>query len=122
MTNTRITDPEIFERRYPARLLEFSVRRGSGGAGKKRGGDGVVRRIEFLRPVTLSLLTQRRGPNPPYGSAGAKPGAIGRNHLQHADGTVVDLGGIIQFDVGTGDILKIETPGGGGYGPPNKQQ
>lgn len=116
MTNTRITDPEILERRYPARVLEFSVRRGSGGSGNHRGGDGVVRRIEFLKPLTLSLVTQRRGPHPPYGMAGGKPGALGRNTLIRADGTVVDLAGIAQFEVGVGDVLVIETPGGGGYG------
>ncbi|HEX4413119.1 MAG TPA: hydantoinase B/oxoprolinase family protein [Lacipirellulaceae bacterium] len=122
MTNTRITDPEIFERRYPARLLKFSVRRGSGGAGKHRGGDGVVRRIEFLHPVTLSLLTQRRGPHPPYGMAGGEPGALGHNQIRRADGTVVDLAGITQIEVAPGDLLKIETPGGGGYGSPTKEQ
>jgi 5-oxoprolinase (ATP-hydrolysing) len=122
MTNTRITDPEIFERRYPARLHKFSVRRGSGGAGRNRGGDGVVRTIEFLQPVTLSLLTQRRGPHPPYGMAGGGPGALGRNRLHRADGSVVDLGGTTQLDVVAGDILTIETPGGGGYGSPTKQE
>ena len=78
MTNTRLTDPEILERRYPVRVREFSIRRGSGGAGRHRGGDGVVRRMEFLRPLTLSLLTQRRGPHPPYGMAGGEAGAAGR--------------------------------------------
>jgi 5-oxoprolinase (ATP-hydrolysing) len=120
MTNTRITDPEIFERRYPARLHEFSVRRGSGGAGRNRGGDGVLRSIEFLRPVTLSLLSQRHGPHPPYGMAGGEPGALGRNRLHRADGSVVELGGIAQLEVVVGDILTIETPGGGGYGSPTK--
>ena len=75
MTNTRLTDPEILERRYPVRLLEFSIRRGSGGRGRHRGGDGVVRRIEFLRPLEVSILSQRRGPYPPYGMAGGEPGA-----------------------------------------------
>jgi 5-oxoprolinase (ATP-hydrolysing) len=116
MTNTRITDSEIFERRYPVRLREFSIRRGSGGAGRHCGGDGVVRSIEFLRPVALSLLTQRRGPYPPYGLAGGKAGALGRNQLQRADGTVVELAGITQLEAAAGDILLIETPGGGGYG------
>jgi 5-oxoprolinase (ATP-hydrolysing) len=120
MTNTRITDPEIFERRYPVRLREFSIRRGSGGAGQHCGGDGVVRSIEFLRPVALSLLTQRRGPNPPYGLLGGEAGALGRNQLQRADGSIVELAGIAQLEVAAGDILMIETPGGGGYGLRNK--
>ncbi|HEY3391438.1 MAG TPA: hydantoinase B/oxoprolinase family protein, partial [Lacipirellulaceae bacterium] len=119
MTNTRLTDPEILERRYPARLREFSIRRGSGGAGGNRGGDGVVRRLEFLRPVTLSLLTQRRGPHPPYGMAGGQPGALGRNRIVRADGETVPLAGIAQVSVSAGDTLIIETPGGGGYGEPN---
>jgi len=118
MTNTRLTDPEIMERRYPVRVREFSIRRGSGGQGKHCGGDGVVRQIEFLRPLTLSLLTQRRGPHPPYGAAGGEPGALGRNRLKRADGTVIELGGIIQLEVAEGDILMIETPGGGGFGKP----
>jgi 5-oxoprolinase (ATP-hydrolysing) len=116
MTNTRLTDPEILERRYPVRVREFSIRRGSGGEGKHRGGDGVIRHIEFLRALTLSVLSQRRGPHPPYGAAGGKRGTPGRNRLQRADGTVVDLGGIRQLQVGAGDILMIETPGGGGFG------
>lgn len=118
MTNTRLTDPEILERRYPVRLHEFAIRRGSGGIGKHRGGDGVVRQIEFVRPVTLSLLTQRRGPHPPYGMAGGGPGMLGRNRLRRADGTTVDLGGIAQLNVAAGDILTVETPGGGGFGKP----
>jgi 5-oxoprolinase (ATP-hydrolysing) len=116
MTNTRITDPETMERRYPVRLREFSIRRGSGGSGKHRGGDGVVRRIEFLSPLTLSLLTQRRGAHPPYGMAGGEAGAIGQNRLQLADGTIAQLPGITQREVYPGDTLIIETPGGGGFG------
>ncbi|MFO0791142.1 MAG: hydantoinase B/oxoprolinase family protein [Pirellulales bacterium] len=116
MTNTRLTDPEILERRYPVRLREFAVWRGSGGAGRQRGGDGVVREIEFLKPVTLSLLSERRGPHPPYGMRGGQPGTLGRNQLVKADGTVIDLGGIVQLDVAVGDTLRVETPGGGGFG------
>jgi 5-oxoprolinase (ATP-hydrolysing) len=118
MTNTRTTDPEILERRYPVRVREFSIRRGSGGTGFHNGGDGVVRQIGFLRPVTLSVLSERRGQHPPYGMAGGKPGAIGRNHLVRADGSIVELGGIAQLDVAAGDILVVETPGGGGFGEP----
>ncbi len=116
MTNTRLTDPEVIERRYPVRVLEFSIRRGSGGAGRHRGGDGVVRRLQFLRPLDVSLLTQRRGAFPPYGLAGGSPGAIGHNLLRRADGTEQALGGLAQFTVEPGDELQMETPGGGGYG------
>lgn len=118
MTNTRLTDPEILERRYPVRVREFAVRRGSGGEGRHRGGDGAIRRLEFLRPVILSLLTQRRGAHPPYGAAGGLPGRPGRNQLLRADGTIAELPGIVQVTARLGDILKIETPGGGGFGPP----
>ena len=118
MTNTRLTDPEILERRYPARVLEFSIRRGSGGAGRQPGGDGTVRKLEFLQPLELSLLTERRGPHPPYGMAGGLPGAAGRNRLVRADGTSQDLPGIAQLSVLPGDVLVVETPGGGGFGKP----
>ena len=116
MTNTRLTDPELLERRHPLRVREFSIRRGSGGNGKHRGGDGVVRRLEFLRPVSLSLLTQRRGPHAPYGMAGGEPGKLGANRIIRADGSTIELGGITQLDVQVGDILVVKTPGGGGYG------
>jgi len=120
MTNTRLTDPEILERRYPVRVREFSIRRGSGGAGANVGGDGAVRQLEFLSPLTLSLLTQRRGSHPPYGMAEGQPGAAGRNRLIRADGTLVELSGIAQIDVSPGDTLLIETPCGGGYGAAKK--
>jgi 5-oxoprolinase (ATP-hydrolysing) len=120
MTNTRLTDPEVLEARYPVRLHEFSIRRGSGGAGIHRGGDGVVRRIEFLRPLTLSILSQRRGPYPPYGLAGGKSGAVGRNSLRRADGREEQLLALVQTDVQTCDVLTIETPGGGGWGSPQQ--
>jgi 5-oxoprolinase (ATP-hydrolysing) len=116
MTNTRITDPEVLERRYPIRVREFSIRRGSGGVGRNRGGDGVVRRLEFLRPLTLSLLTQRRGLHRPYGIAGGEAGELGANRLIRADGSEIQLGGIAQVVVAAGDILIVETPGGGGFG------
>lgn len=116
MTNTRLTDPEVLERRAPVRLLEFSIRRGSGGAGRHRGGDGVVRRIEFLRPLDVSILSQRRGSYPPYGVAGGEPGALGRNTLLRADGSEQVLPSQAQFLAQPGDQLVIETPGGGGFG------
>ena len=118
MTNTRLTDPEILERRYPVRLLEFSIRRGSGGSGIQRGGDGAVRRIEFLEPLEVSLVTSRRGPYPPYGLAGGQPGALGRNMLIRADGSRESLGSQARLCVEPGDQLIIETPGGGGWGAP----
>jgi 5-oxoprolinase (ATP-hydrolysing) len=121
MTNTRLTDPEVLEARYPVRLHEFSIRRGSGGAGQHKGGDGVIRRIEFLRPLTLSILSQRRGPYPPYGLAGGQPGALGKNTLQRVGQTFLSaesLAGLVQTEVQPGDILTIETPGGGGFGAP----
>ncbi|HKD37978.1 MAG TPA: hydantoinase B/oxoprolinase family protein, partial [Pirellulales bacterium] len=116
MTNTRITDPEIIERRYPVRVREFSIRRGSGGAGRYHGGDGVIRHLEFLKPLAVSILSERRGPYPPYGLEGGQPGTLGRNTLVRHDGTTVDLGAKAQFTVSPGDSLIIETPGGGGFG------
>jgi 5-oxoprolinase (ATP-hydrolysing) len=116
MTNTRLTDPEVLERRYPVRLRSFAIRRGSGGGGAKRGGEGVVRQIEFLKPLEVSILSQRRGAYPPYGLQGGKSGAIGRNTLHRADGTREQLSGCAQFRVRPGDVLVIETPGGGGFG------
>jgi 5-oxoprolinase (ATP-hydrolysing) len=118
MTNSRLTDPEILEWRLPVRLEEFTVRRGSGGAGRWRGGDGAVRRIRFLEAMTVSTLSQHRRV-PPYGMAGGAPGALGTGRVERADGTVLDLGGSDSADVGPGDVLVIETPGGGGYGPPS---
>ncbi|MGW1395126.1 hydantoinase B/oxoprolinase family protein [Streptomyces nigra] len=117
MTNSRLTDPEVLEWRLPVRLDEFAVRPGSGGAGRWRGGDGAVRRIRFLEPMTVSTLSQHRRV-PPYGMAGGAPGALGGNRVEHADGTVTTLAGSDSADVGPGDVLVIETPGGGGYGPP----
>jgi len=117
MTNTRLTDPEIIEHRYPVRVLEFAIRRGSGGAGKQRGGDGIIRRFEFLRELTVSLLTERRGPYPPFGLGGGQPGALGKNTLLRCGKPdSKTLPAKTQIDVRPGDILTIETPGGGGYG------
>ena len=120
MTNTRATDPEVLERRHPIRLWEFAIRRGSGGDGQQPGGDGVIRTLEFLDRLKLSLISQRRGPHPPYGMAGAKPGALGRNIFLPAAGTQVVLPGICELDVEAGDRLTIETPGGGGFGSPEE--
>ncbi|MET7917771.1 hydantoinase B/oxoprolinase family protein [Streptomyces avermitilis] len=117
MTNSRLTDPEVLEWRLPVELDEFAVRHGSGGAGRWRGGDGAVRRIRFREPMTVSTLSQHRRV-PPYGMAGGEPGALGVNRVERADGTVTELGGSDTADVGPGDVLVVETPGGGGYGPP----
>ncbi|SDO62588.1 5-oxoprolinase (ATP-hydrolysing) [Streptomyces sp. cf386] len=119
MTNSRLTDPEVLEWRLPVQLDEFAVRRGSGGAGQWRGGDGAVRRIRFQEPMTVSTLSQHRRV-PPYGMAGGEPGALGANRVERADGTVTELAGSDSADVGPGDVLVIETPGGGGYGPPSR--
>ncbi|MFJ8536796.1 hydantoinase B/oxoprolinase family protein [Streptomyces sp. NPDC093591] len=119
MTNSRLTDPEVLEWRLPVQLDEFAVRRGSGGAGQWRGGDGAVRRIRFHEPMTVSTLSQHRRV-PPYGMAGGGPGALGANRVERADGTVTALAGSDSADVGPGDVLVIETPGGGGYGPPSR--
>ncbi|MET9735054.1 hydantoinase B/oxoprolinase family protein [Streptomyces sp. NPDC006458] len=118
MTNSRLTDPEILEWRLPVRLEEFSVRRGSGGPGRWPGGDGALRRIRFLEPMTVSTLSQHRRV-PPYGMSGGGPGTLGANRVERADGTVTELGGSDATDVGPGDVLVVETPGGGGYGPPS---
>lgn len=117
MTNSRLTDPEILEWRLPVLLEEFAVRYGSGGAGRRRGGDGAVRRIRFREPMTVSTLSQHRRV-PPYGMAGGEPGALGANRVERADGTVLPLRGSDTAEVGPGDVLVVETPGGGGYGPP----
>ncbi len=115
MTNTRLTDPEVLEDRYPVRLRRFTVRRGSGGMGRHRGGDGVLREIEFLEPLDVSLLTQRRTRRP-YGLAGGEPGAPGENMLLPAGGEPRSLGSSDQFRARPGDVLRVSTPGGGGYG------
>ncbi|MGY0487856.1 hydantoinase B/oxoprolinase family protein [Streptomyces sp. WG-D5] len=117
MTNSRLTDPEVLEWRLPVLLDEFTVRRGSGGDGRWRGGDGAVRRIRFREPMTVSTLSQHRRV-PPYGMAGGAPGALGANSVERADGTVTRLDGSDTADVAPGDVLVVETPGGGGYGPP----
>jgi 5-oxoprolinase (ATP-hydrolysing) len=118
MTNTRITDPEILEHRYPMRVQRFAIRRGSGGGGLLRGGDGLVRELLFLEPGSLSLLTQHRVVSP-YGMAGGAAGACGSQRVERAGGEVLTLGPIDGCDVGAGDRLIIETPGGGGYGVPS---
>jgi 5-oxoprolinase (ATP-hydrolysing) len=121
MTNTRITDPELLEHRYPVRLERFAVRAASGGTGRHRGGDGVVREITFLAPMSLSLLTQHRVETP-YGVDGGEPGAPGRQHLVRAGGDVLTLASSSGCEVEPGDRLVIETPGGGGWGSPGQHR
>ncbi len=117
MTNSRLTDPEVLEWRYPVLLRRFSVRPGSGGTGRYRGGDGVVREIEFREAMTAAILSGHRR-IAPFGLAGGGSGAIGRNRLRRADGSTIEMGATAAFPVGPGDILVVETPGGGGYGAP----
>jgi len=117
MTNTRLTDVEVIERRYPIRIHEFSIRSGSGGIGKHHGGDGIVRKIEFLKLLKVSILSERRGKFSPFGLEDGQAGQLGRNTLLRSGSSVEeDLGGKVSFDAQPGDILTIETPGGGGFG------
>jgi 5-oxoprolinase (ATP-hydrolysing) len=115
MTNTRITDPEVLEHRYPVRLERFEIRKGSGGGGRRPGGDGVVRELTFLEPVSLSLLTQHRV-EAPYGAAGGQPGKPGRQRIIRADGEEIELKSVDGCEAEAGDRLILETPGGGGWG------
>jgi 5-oxoprolinase (ATP-hydrolysing) len=115
MTNSRLTDPEILERRFPVRVESFGVRHGSGGAGAQPGGDGSVRRIRFLAPMEAALLSSRRE-HAPQGLAGGGPALPGAQRLIAASGAVTDLPGCFALDVQAGDTIEIETPGGGGYG------
>jgi 5-oxoprolinase (ATP-hydrolysing) len=115
MTNSRLTDPEILEARFPVLLREFAIRRGSGGAGRQRGGDGVVRRLEFRAHLLGALLANHRRVRP-FGLEGGEPGAPGEGRLRRAGGTVESIGATARFEAGPGDELRILTPGGGGYG------
>ncbi|WP_068875993.1 MULTISPECIES: hydantoinase B/oxoprolinase family protein [unclassified Phenylobacterium] len=115
MTNSRLTDPEILERRFPVRVEAFGVRPGSGGAGARRGGDGALRRIRFLAPMEAALLSSRRD-HAPQGLAGGAPGLPGRQRLIAASGAVSELPGCFSVTVELGDAIEIETPGGGGFG------
>jgi 5-oxoprolinase (ATP-hydrolysing) len=117
MTNSRLTDPEVLEWRFPVRLESFAIRRGSGGAGRQRGGDGATRRIRFLAPMTAVMLANHRRVAP-FGVAGGAPGALGRNWVEHADGRREEFGATFAVEMGAGDLFVIETPGGGGFGPP----
>jgi 5-oxoprolinase (ATP-hydrolysing) len=115
MTNTRITDPEVLEWRFPVRLEEFSIRRGSGGKGLYHGGDGAIRKIRFIESMTVTLLTSHRHTDP-YGLEGGEAGARGRNYLIRESGETLELKGNDEIEVAVNDTIVIETPGGGGFG------
>jgi 5-oxoprolinase (ATP-hydrolysing) len=115
MTNSRLTDPEVLEWRFPVLLESFEIRAGSGGAGRHRGGHGAVRRVRFLEPMTAAILSNHRRV-PPYGMRGGGPGAPGRNYVLRADGGTQQLGPTDRANMAIGDVFVVETPGGGGYG------
>ncbi len=117
MTNSRLTDPEVLESRYPVVLEEFSIRAASGGAGLHYGGNGTVRRIRLLEPMTAAFLSMRRE-TAPFGLAGGEDGAKGTNTIVRAGGRSETLGGRAEADLNAGDAIVIATPGGGGYGKP----
>ena len=115
MTNSRLTDPEVLEFRFPVRLESYEIRKGSGGKGRWRGGDGGVRRIRFLEPMTAGILSNGRV-HPAFGAAGGEPGQVGINRVERVDGCTEELAHIGQTDMGAGDVFEIHTPGGGGFG------
>ena len=117
MTNSRLTDPEVLEWRFPVRLDEFSIRRGSGGRGRHRGGDGAIRRVRFLEPMTAVMLANHRVV-PPFGVDGGAAGEVGRNWVERADGTRETFGATCEVAMRAGDVFVIETPSGGGFGAP----
>jgi 5-oxoprolinase (ATP-hydrolysing) len=119
MTNSRLTDPEILERRFPVRVEHFGVRHGSGGEGRNRGGDGAIRRMRFLAPMEAALLSTRRS-HSPQGICGGGAAQAGRQRLIEAGGGVKELPGCFSISVRPGDVVEIETPGGGGFGPSDR--
>jgi 5-oxoprolinase (ATP-hydrolysing) len=117
MTNSRLTDPEVLEWRYPVLLQAHRIHRGSGGAGRHRGGDGTIRRVCFLQTMSAALLSNHRV-IAPFGLAGGEPGGLGRQWIERADGRIEQLPGCAQAELMPGDVFVIQTPGGGGFGPP----
>jgi len=115
MTNSRMTDPEVLEWRFPVLVETHAIRRGSGGAGLHRGGDGALRRIRFLEAMTANILAGHRR-IAPFGLQGAEAGALGRNWVERGDGTVEEFGATHTAQMQAGDVFAIETPGGGGFG------
>ncbi|HTQ01988.1 MAG TPA: hydantoinase B/oxoprolinase family protein [Casimicrobiaceae bacterium] len=118
MTNSRLTDPEVLEWRFPVRLETFAIRHASGGAGRHRGGDGVRRCVRFLTAMTAVMLANRRRV-PPFGVKGGAPGALGRNWVERAGGAHESFGATAEVEMAAGDVFVIETPGGGGFGTEN---
>jgi 5-oxoprolinase (ATP-hydrolysing) len=121
MTNSRLTDPEVLEFRYPVRVESYEILQGSGGRGRWHGGNGGRRRIRFLEPMTAAILANQRD-TAPFGLAGGEPGRPGRNWVERGDGRIEMLGHIASVEVAAGDVLVIETPGGGGFGPPDQRE
>jgi 5-oxoprolinase (ATP-hydrolysing) len=117
MTNSRLTDPEVLEWRFPVRLESFEIRHGSGGKGRWRGGSGAIRRVRFLEPMTAAILSGHRLVKP-HGMAGGAPGEPGRNYVLRASGERTELGPFDQTEMAAGDVFVVESPGGGGYGAP----
>jgi 5-oxoprolinase (ATP-hydrolysing) len=115
MTNSRLTDPEVLEFRFPVRLESYAIRAGSGGAGRWRGGDGGVRRIRFLEAMTASILSNGRRQGA-FGLNGGEAGAVGENWIERADGRVERLAHLAEVEMQPGDVFVVATPGGGGYG------
>jgi len=115
MTNSRLTDPEVLEWRFPVRLESFEIRHGSGGRGRWRGGNGAVRRMRFLEPMTAAILSGHRLVRP-HGLAGGEPGEPGKNYVLRIDGRRTELGPFDQTEMAAGDVFVIQSPGGGGYG------
>jgi 5-oxoprolinase (ATP-hydrolysing) len=115
MTNSRLTDPEVLEFRYPVRLDSYEIRKGSGGKGRFKGGEGGIRRVRFLENMTASILSNGRK-HGAFGMAGGEPGQVGRNLVVRADGRKEELDHIGQAEMAPGDVFEIHTPGGGGFG------
>jgi 5-oxoprolinase (ATP-hydrolysing) len=121
MTNSRLTDPEVLEFRFPVLLESFEIRRGSGGAGRHRGGDGTLRRLRFLEEMTVAILSNHRRV-PPFGVAGGAPGELGRNWVERKDGSREEMTGTDRREMAPGDVFVVETPGGGGFGAADGQK
>ena len=119
MTNSRLTDPEVLEWRYPVLLESHRINRGSGGEGRHKGGDGTIRRVRFLEPMHAALVSNRREV-PPFGLHGGSPGIRGDQWIERADGRTEKLEGRCRAEVGAGDVFAMQTPSGGGYGQPKK--
>jgi 5-oxoprolinase (ATP-hydrolysing) len=120
MTNSRLTDPELLEWRYPVRLESYEINPGSGGRGQWHGGNGGIRKVRFLEGMTASILSNNRLV-PPFGAAGGEPGRCGRNYVIRHDGRLEELGFVASTDMQPGDLFVIETPGGGGHGAPVRE-